>query len=116
MTGRSDSDDDEPNESENGEDDTEDVEEDEEEDDEEDENDEEDNEDDEVESDEDEDEDKPIKQRDFEFEKPGINSGSTGIVALLKGNQLYVANVGDSRCVLCREGESLWVILFFCNI
>jgi len=32
----------------------------------------------------------------------GKDSGTTAIVALLRGNQLLVANVGDSRCVLCR--------------
>ncbi|XP_064639435.1 protein phosphatase 1L-like [Lineus longissimus] len=30
-------------------------------------------------------------------------SGTTGLVALLKGNQLTVANVGDSRGVMCTE-------------
>jgi len=33
-------------------------------------------------------------------------SGSTAITAMKKGHDLYVANVGDSRCVLAREGES----------
>ncbi len=32
----------------------------------------------------------------------GKDSGATAIVALLNNNRLYVANVGDSRCVLCR--------------
>jgi len=35
------------------------------------------------------------------------NSGSTGCTALIVGNELFVANVGDSRCVLCRSGLSL---------
>lgn len=35
---------------------------------------------------------------------PAIDSGSTAVVALLRGNELYVANAGDSRCVVCRNG------------
>ncbi|KAI4461428.1 protein phosphatase 2c [Holotrichia oblita] len=33
--------------------------------------------------------------------------GTTAVVALLKGNELYVANAGDSRCVLCRNGKAV---------
>lgn len=62
-------------------------------------------EDDEEESEADDEEEEEILNRDYEFEKPGVKSGSTGVVALLKGNELYVGNVGDSRCVVCREGE-----------
>ncbi|KAK0174817.1 hypothetical protein PV327_010544 [Microctonus hyperodae] len=40
-------------------------------------------------------------------EEPGSDSGCTAVVAILKGNDLYVANAGDSRCVLCRDGEAL---------
>lgn len=29
------------------------------------------------------------------------------MVAILKGNELYVANAGDSRCVLCRDGQAV---------
>ena len=29
------------------------------------------------------------------------------MVALIHNKKLYVANAGDSRCVLCRKGESL---------
>lgn len=29
------------------------------------------------------------------------------MVAVLKGNELYVANAGDSRCVLCRDGQAV---------
>ncbi|XP_044015569.1 probable protein phosphatase 2C 21, partial [Aphidius gifuensis] len=39
--------------------------------------------------------------------EPGSKSGCTAIVALLHGENLYVANAGDSRCVLCRDGKAL---------
>jgi len=34
-------------------------------------------------------------------------AGCTAVVALIKGNKLYVANAGDSRCVLCRGGNAV---------
>ncbi|KAL4705759.1 hypothetical protein ACJJTC_006540 [Scirpophaga incertulas] len=40
-------------------------------------------------------------------EEPGNDSGCTAVVALLRGNQLYVANAGDSRCIICREGTAI---------
>ncbi|KAM3963119.1 putative protein phosphatase CG10417 isoform 2-T2 [Aphomia sociella] len=40
-------------------------------------------------------------------EEPGNDSGCTAVVALLKGNELYVANAGDSRCIICREGKAI---------
>ncbi|XP_018364411.1 PREDICTED: probable protein phosphatase CG10417 [Trachymyrmex cornetzi] len=40
-------------------------------------------------------------------EKPGADSGCTAVVAILKENELYVANAGDSRCVLCRDGQAI---------
>ena len=35
------------------------------------------------------------------------DSGCTAVVALLLGARLYVANLGDARCVLCRAGEAV---------
>jgi len=40
-------------------------------------------------------------------EEPGKDSGCTAVVAVLHGLELYVANAGDSRCVVCRKGEAL---------
>lgn len=39
--------------------------------------------------------------------KPGYDSGCTSVVALLRGRELYVANAGDSRCIVCRKGEAV---------
>nr|CAD7204196.1 unnamed protein product [Timema douglasi] len=41
------------------------------------------------------------------MEEPGADSGCTAVVALLKDQELYVANAGDSRCVVCRKGEAI---------
>ncbi|KAK9881771.1 hypothetical protein WA026_017289 [Henosepilachna vigintioctopunctata] len=35
--------------------------------------------------------------------EPGSDSGCTAVVALLKDDQLWVANAGDSRCIVCRN-------------
>ncbi|XP_046576024.1 protein phosphatase 1G-like [Haliotis rubra] len=44
---------------------------------------------------------------DMTNEEPGSDSGCTACVALLLGKQLYVANAGDSRCVLSRNGKAV---------
>lgn len=36
-----------------------------------------------------------------------MDSGCTAVVALLRGRTLYVANAGDSRCVLSRGGVAV---------
>lgn len=41
------------------------------------------------------------------LEGPGSSSGCTAVIALLTGNELYVANAGDSRCVVCRNGAAV---------
>merc|ERR1719205_35683 len=40
-------------------------------------------------------------------EEPGNDSGCTAVVAMLAGTTLYVANAGDSRCVVCRDGVAV---------
>ncbi|OMJ94111.1 hypothetical protein SteCoe_2741 [Stentor coeruleus] len=34
-------------------------------------------------------------------------AGCTSVVSLLVNNTLYVANAGDSRCILCRDGKAI---------
>ena len=46
----------------------------------------------------------------------GPTSGTTACVAIIRDNQLVVANAGDSRCVMSRGGQveillKLWVII-----
>eukprot|EP01024_Parvocaulis_polyphysoides_P037485 TRINITY_DN33412_c0_g1_i3.p1 TRINITY_DN33412_c0_g1~~TRINITY_DN33412_c0_g1_i3.p1 ORF type:complete len:566 (-),score=115.09 TRINITY_DN33412_c0_g1_i3:789-2486(-) len=48
--------------------------------------------------------DKLFQQQDFENHDV---IGSTALVMLLSTNSIYVGNVGDSRAVLCRNGEAL---------
>merc|ERR1719167_1632031 len=38
---------------------------------------------------------------------PGNDSGCTAVVGLLRARTLYVANAGDSRCVVCRDGQAV---------
>lgn len=40
-------------------------------------------------------------------ESPGADSGCTAVVAVLKAGRLYVANAGDSRCVVSRGGVAV---------
>ena len=42
-----------------------------------------------------------------DFDEPGKDSGCTAVVALLRGDKLFVANAGDSRCVVSRAGEAV---------
>jgi serine/threonine protein phosphatase PrpC len=38
---------------------------------------------------------------------PAFNTGCTAVVVYVHENTLYVANTGDSRAVLCRDGEAI---------
>ncbi|KAF7273897.1 putative protein phosphatase CG10417 [Rhynchophorus ferrugineus] len=72
----------------------------------------EDGEEEEDEDDEGEDEEEDEDEGDLEFarnmkEEPGSSSGCTAVVALLKGTELFVANAGDSRCIICRNGQAV---------
>lgn len=40
-------------------------------------------------------------------EEPGSDSGTTAVVALIRGKQLIVANAGDSRCVVSECGKAV---------
>uniref|UniRef100_A0A8C8DP67 protein-serine/threonine phosphatase n=1 Tax=Oryzias sinensis TaxID=183150 RepID=A0A8C8DP67_9TELE len=40
-------------------------------------------------------------------EEPGADSGTTAVVALIRGKQLIVANAGDSRCVVSERGKAV---------
>jgi protein phosphatase 1G len=113
-------DDDEEDDDFEGEDDKDDEDDDEDGDDDDDDDDEDDDDDDddEEEEDDDDDEDYEDEEEDEEFDldaanqsdldgRPGYDSGCTAVVALLRDNHLYVANAGDSRCVVCREGKAI---------
>ncbi|KAF7488466.1 Putative protein phosphatase [Sarcoptes scabiei] len=38
---------------------------------------------------------------------PAKESGSTAIVAIIRANTVYVGNIGDSRCVISRNGKAI---------
>ncbi|XP_022097043.1 probable protein phosphatase 2C 60 isoform X2 [Acanthaster planci] len=61
------------------------------------------------EEDEDEEEEEEDEQQDVfgQKEEPGSDSGCTAVVALMRDNQIVVANAGDSRCVLSKAGEAV---------
>lgn len=40
-------------------------------------------------------------------EEPGSDSGCTAVVALVRPHAVYVANAGDSRCIVCRAGKAV---------
>jgi protein phosphatase 1G len=62
----------------------------------------------EEEEDEDEEEDYDSAAGYGQESRPGFDSGCTAVVALLANNKdLYVANAGDSRCIVCREGKAI---------
>ncbi|XP_039954778.1 probable protein phosphatase CG10417 isoform X1 [Bactrocera neohumeralis] len=64
----------------------------------------------EIEEEEEEDEETALANEQFcadMIEEPGKDSGCTAVVALLNGRDLYVANAGDSRCVVCRNGKAI---------
>jgi len=42
-----------------------------------------------------------------ELEKHNTAGGTTAVVAYFKGNDMYIANVGDSRAVVCRNRQAL---------
>lgn len=41
------------------------------------------------------------------FPQPGFDSGCTACAAIIRGRELFVANVGDSRCVVYRDGKAI---------
>lgn len=64
----------------------------------------------ETEDDEEEEEDEGLSEEDAAFmnnmiDEPGKDSGCTAVAAILRGRQLWVANAGDSRCIVCRGGK-----------
>ncbi|CAF2241359.1 unnamed protein product [Rotaria magnacalcarata] len=68
---------------------------------------EEDGDDNEEEDDEDDDNDTELGKMLDMSSDPGSSSGCTAVVTLLRDKQLFVANAGDSRCVVCRNGRAI---------
>ncbi|CAF3847097.1 unnamed protein product [Adineta steineri] len=73
-----------------------------------------DNEDDDEENEDEEEDDDEDNENDADLGKmldmnndPGSSSGCTAVVALLHDKQVFVANAGDSRCVICRDGQAI---------
>lgn len=48
-----------------------------------------------------------VPMMDTSDEEPGSDSGCTACVLLMQGKKLIVANAGDSRCVLARDGKAV---------
>lgn len=48
--------------------------------------------------------------------RPGITSGCTAVVTLLKKDTFYCASIGDTRCVLCRSGKAFPLSIVSTNI
>lgn len=46
------------------------------------------------------------KHPELPLNSPGITSGCTAVICLLKKGIFYCASIGDSRCVLCRSGQA----------
>lgn len=44
---------------------------------------------------------------DNDVKKHGIRGGCTAVTVFIQGNKLFVANAGDARAVLCRNGKAL---------
>lgn len=38
---------------------------------------------------------------------PGSSSGCTAVVTVLRDKQLFVANAGDSRCIVSHNGRAI---------
>ncbi|GFR94981.1 protein phosphatase 1G, partial [Elysia marginata] len=53
------------------------------------------------------DEDEDVPMMDTSDEEPGSDSGCTACVLLKQDKKLIVANSGDSRCVLARDGKAI---------
>ena len=48
--------------------------------------------------------------------QPGADSGCTAVVAVLRQREMYVANAGDSRCVVCRAGKAIDMSVGRCTL